>query len=451
MTDPRPPTAPPRTIPWPWLLALLAGVFLAQLPLVFNAGYFSHDELQWAAHAGEAGTPLRWFAWTAFDVFQYRPLTFNLWLALSRLWFDQPFVFHAIVVAWGALNAMLLALLGIRLGMPARLAAAGAFAFAMGPFATFVHGWVGTLADLVWLSCALAIGLVATSTQRTVVVAVVAATLTLLGLLGKEAAAAIPALLVLAWWFDGRRRTWMAAAIASGVVVAAWLALRFGALVDAPRTGDQYTLRLAHMPLRWIEYQLFPPIPTILESFTTLSSGIGKRIALSALLWCALLAALWRGGRRPALVFLLGGIAALMPVLPLGSSWNHYGYGFAAVTAMAVASAWPRAPAWGRGVIAAYAALALLHGIFIMLAIHRVGTIQSVFSPALARHVGPATEAAPLRLRIAPDAKDWVFRRLTHEIPSYDGVPIGNRVRIVPAGEPADFLVRPDGSLVPVR
>ena len=35
------------------LLPLLAFalVVLAQLPLVLNPGYFSHDELQWAAHA----------------------------------------------------------------------------------------------------------------------------------------------------------------------------------------------------------------------------------------------------------------------------------------------------------------------------------------------------------------------------------------------------------------
>ena len=32
-------------------LAVLALVLLAQLPLVLNPGYFSHDELQWAARA----------------------------------------------------------------------------------------------------------------------------------------------------------------------------------------------------------------------------------------------------------------------------------------------------------------------------------------------------------------------------------------------------------------
>ena len=40
---------------WPqWMLlaAVFACVLIAQAPLVLNPGYFSHDELQWAAFAG---------------------------------------------------------------------------------------------------------------------------------------------------------------------------------------------------------------------------------------------------------------------------------------------------------------------------------------------------------------------------------------------------------------
>src|SRR5690606_27760895 len=63
-------------------LSILAFVLvgLAQLPLVSNPGYFSHDELQWAAYAA-AGVRIDWLA---FDTFQYRPLTFTTWTALSR-------------------------------------------------------------------------------------------------------------------------------------------------------------------------------------------------------------------------------------------------------------------------------------------------------------------------------------------------------------------------------
>ena len=80
-----------------WLApaAVFALVLLAQLPLILNPGYFSHDELQWAAFAADG----RHVAWTAIGDFQYRPLTFNLWMWLSRPLFARPQVFHALLVA----------------------------------------------------------------------------------------------------------------------------------------------------------------------------------------------------------------------------------------------------------------------------------------------------------------------------------------------------------------
>ena len=93
-------------------LVLLA-VLLAQLPLILNPGYFSHDELQWAA-AAEQGPG---FVWLATDAFQYRPLTFNLWTWLSRHLFAQPQALPSVLVAWGAANAALLLALARRFGV----------------------------------------------------------------------------------------------------------------------------------------------------------------------------------------------------------------------------------------------------------------------------------------------------------------------------------------------
>jgi hypothetical protein len=237
-------------------------------------------------------------------------------------------------------------------------------------------------------------------------------------------------------------------------VVVVYLALRIGVLLHAPREGAQYALSVAHAPLRWLEYQLFALLPNVFEAFTTLARGIGSRIVVAGLLWLALLAALWRGSPRIAAIFLLGGFAALAPVLPLGSSWNHYGYGFAAVTAMAVAAAWPRAPRWGRGVIALCALLCVWHGANVMRTMRHVGQVQAVFSPALAEavaaHAAQARGDAPLRLRPAPDAEAWIFARLSHEIPSYRGVAIGRRVQLVAADAPADAVIAADGRIEPL-
>ena len=121
-------------------------------------------------------------------------------------------------------------------------------------------------------------------------------------------------------------------------------------------------------------------------------------------------------------LFLLGGIAALLPVLPLASAWNHYAYGFAAIAAMTVAAAWPHASRIGRIAIGVFAVLTALHGGAVMWRMQQVGRIQSVFSPALAEAVRTHSDAAPVVLRIGPGIKPWIVQRLTHDIPRYDGV-----------------------------
>lgn len=422
--------------------AVFAAALLVQLPLVLNPGYFSHDELQWAAFA-DAGVAS---PWQDTGAFQYRPLTFSLWMALSRALFATPMLFHAVLVAWGALNAALLFATARGFGLATKPAALGALAFVLTPYATYAHGWAGCIADLLWLSCVLLLALLVQQCRRPWLAGVIAATLTALALLGKEAAFAIPPLLAVAWWFDARRPRWLAAMLGAGAVAALSLALRAGVLLHAPREGGQYALSLWHLPLRWLEYQLFPPIVPLLESFNTLQRTGPALIA--GLLWLGLLAALWQASRRLVALWLLGGFAALLPVLPLAGGFNHYAYGFAALGAMTVAAAWPLASRRGRTVIAAFALLTTLHGGVVMWRMQQVGRIQAVFSPALAH--AARTHAGPLVLQLSPTAKDWIFRRLTHDIPRYDGVAIGDRVRIAGPGDRATYLILADGRLQPL-
>jgi hypothetical protein len=46
-----------------------------------------------------------------------------------------------------------------------------------------------------------------------------------------------------------------------------------------------------------------------------------------------------------------------------------------------------------------------------------------------------------------------VYARLTHEIPAYDGVPIGDRLVVVLPADPAavDYTVDADGGMRPAR
>ena len=159
----------------------------------------------------------------------------------------------------------------------------------------------------------------------------------------------IPALAAVAALLDTtRRRRWLAVLAGSAMPALAYVALRHGALADIAPQDAAYAWRLAHMPQRWLEYQLYPPNLPVFEAHNTLSRGFDARTGVAALLWLALVAALARAGWRWAAAFVLGGIAALGPVLVLGTAANQYAYGFAALTAGVVALAWPRLPRWGR-------------------------------------------------------------------------------------------------------
>lgn len=423
-------------VPGP-LLVLLAA-FALQLPLALMPGYFSHDEIGWAWRSGLVDR-VPWI--DDRSTFQHRPLTFNLWMTLSRAFFDTPRVFHALYVLWGSANAALLCAVGRRFGMSPWTAACGALAFVLSPFTAYTHGWVATIADLVWVSCALGVAWCVLRVGRPVAIALLALGLTLVAALGKEAAAAIPLLCGVAFLLDdARRRRWLAAAVGSGLAMALFLAWRLPALLHAPRTGGTlYMPSLANVPVRWFEYQAYLPLPMIFEVHTTLHRD-GWKIAIATLLWAGLVFALWQARRRLALAFLLGGVAALAPTLVLGLAVNHYAYAFSAVSALCVAAAWPRATRPGRGLIAVFAVLTTLHAGVVMSAMYSVARVQSVFTPALAATL--RSRPGNVRLRIASAARPWIFVRLTHELPVD-----GPRVSIVEGDAPADFEVQPDGSL----
>lgn len=459
MSDPR---AIPATNPAPhasirplqWC-ALLLGLFGVQALLVLNPGYFSHDELQWAASADvPTWSALPWADWLDWRTFQFRPLTFNLWLVLSHALFERPLLFHALWVLLGSGNALLLARVLLRADVAPRVACAAALLFVLNPYAAYVHGWVATLADLLWLGIAL---LLTAWLQRRaardaagslIPVAIVACLATALALLAKEAALVLPALAALASVFAPRRRIWIAAAAGSGLAALFYLALRLAPMLAGARSGSGYALNLLQLPRRWLEYLLFPWLPTLFEIQSLLLAS-PLRLAVLIVVTLALVVALWRAAPRYALAWLLGGAAALGPVLILAHAANQYGYGFSALGVGVVTLAWHRMQRPGRAIVAVAALLLVWHGVNVQRQMHRVGQLQSRFSPALAdalqRHAGPQ----PLRLHVSDAGDAWIYGRLTHAIPSYRGVPIGVRVELVESLERADATIEPDGSLRP--
>ena len=88
---------------------------------------------------------------------QWRPLTFNGWLLLSNALFESPRAMHSLWVLMGSTIAAGLSWLLLRMGLGWRTAVLAGLAFALNPYAAYVHGWVATLADLLWVGASLAL------------------------------------------------------------------------------------------------------------------------------------------------------------------------------------------------------------------------------------------------------------------------------------------------------
>lgn len=431
-------------------MLVFAIAVLAQLPLLLNPGYFSHDELTWGARAAVDGVArLPWAMWSDLDAFQYRPLTFNLWLLLAYALHEQPMLFHALWVVLGALMAVGLRHALLRVGVGEAVAAIAALVFLLNPYAVYVHGWVATLADLIWVGCGLAFALwlLRARVQRPawsiVAAGIVVATV---ALLAKEAALVLAPLAWLAWLLSTRRRLWLWAAFGLTLPTLVYFALRVQVILFAPRDEGSYGWSLAAVPLRWLQYQLYPFLPTVLEVEAVLQSST-LRLAVAALIVLALLACAFRTGRRTGTAYAVGGTLALGPVLLLELPYNQYGYGYSLLATAALACAWRGSAKVGRIALSIAALLSCWHGVNVQRELVRVGRIQRVFTADLEQvarsHAAPALVLAPER---AGDA--WIYRRLSREPLAY-GAADGPQVVIVAANAPADRRITVDGTLVP--
>ena len=431
-------------IPLPLLLLAL------QLPLILNPGYFSHDELQWWARADvPSWSDLPWVAWLDLSPLQYRPLTFNLWLVLAHAFAATPWLMHFVFVALGTANAWLLARALAEARVPARTCYAAASVFALSPCAVYVHGWTGTLADLLTLAFVL---LAARLVQRaTTMGAIGAALFVVLALLSKESAIVLPALLAFAASGQASARTTRLTVTLSGVVVVAYLAVRLPILIDSASADPAYAWSLRNIAPRTIEYLLYPFMPPMFEISPLLNASLA-RLAAAAACVALLLHALASGGWRWPLTWLAAFIVALAPVLVLPIAYDQYAYLASAVGVAIAAAEWQQLRERPRKVLAILAAIALVHGAAVMARMVIAGIAERNLHADLleiVRH-DPAT---PIVVTAANPHDAWLVRRLLHDVDRYRGVSLLN-VRSAENGESAPgalrFRMNRDGHLAEI-
>ncbi|MBN8727820.1 MAG: hypothetical protein J0H15_08975 [Xanthomonadales bacterium] len=421
---------------------------LLQAPLVFNPGWFSHDELQWAARADVARfADLPWVAWSNWLAFQYRPITFNLWLLLSYLFFATPYLMHGVFVGLGSLNALLLAAVLEGAGVERRVALAAAAIFVLSPFVAYVHGWVGTLADLLVLLVALLglrllQGMTGMDDYRDALATAATMLLMAAALFCKESAVVLPLALLPALYRHPYPRRALVAIVLSSVPALAYLLLRIATLLASPVAHAGYAWSLQQAPLRLAEYLLFPFMPPLLEVGATLDKS-PLRLLAAAVCLALLLVALARRGWHWPLAW-LGLVAALLgPVLILATSYRQYAYLASAAAVGIAATAWERLGRLLRAALALVMAVTILHGASVMGRMHAVGVVQHNFDTDL-RHLLAHGIEAPL-IAPAASADRWMLERFLHEVPTY------GHARLAKPGRPATFIMQRDGHLVPIH
>lgn len=447
-----PPLSPAPATP----LLVLVIAWLAQLTLALNPGYFSHDELQWGATADVPGwAALPWFPWTDTSMLQWRPLTFNAWMLLSNALFESPRAMHSLWVLMGSAIAAGLTWLLQRWGLGWRAAVLAGLVFALNPYAAYVHGWVATLADLLWVGASLVLAARLHGAHRRAeatpgetprlawVAGAWALALTALALLAKESALVMPTLVGLAWLLSGRGRVLGAATLGSGLAAALYLALRAGALLSAGE-ASAYALAPAAAPANFAAYALFLPMGASFEVNTVWHRSTGH-LVLASLLMLGLAGVVLRAAPRLGLALVLGAVLSLGPVLVLPQAATQYGYGFSLWVIACVVLAWPRLGRAACGLVLLLLALLVLHGTRVQREMRAVGERQAVFQPALVAAL--SVHEGTLRLRRDREF-GWAYERLTHEVPAWRGKAVGDRVVWVGGAEVADYRVAEDGSLV---
>jgi hypothetical protein len=439
--------------PWQDSSWFLVTAFLICLPLILNPGYFSSDELQWLAFADKPSLDdVPWNAWFDFSPFQYRPLTFNLWLLLSHFIGFQPIAMHLVRIVFGLAAAWLLRSLLLQLDVAPRRATLAGWVWLLIPYTVYTHGWVGTFGDslcLIFMLLALRHALFLPSTDSWKSIsgnALPVAALTALALMSKESAIVFPAAMLIAV-LRRRDRIGLAAFAASAAVALIYLGLRLQTILFPHVMADGYHWGLANIPARFAEYTVFPFLVGHFEV-------IASRTHLAN--WPALLglgivfAASLGAGWRRCLVFWIGWIAALGPVLILDDVYNQYAYLAGAWACAFIAFIWERIPAALRVLMILPIAMLLVHGVQQIREIRHIGQVQHNLYADLPSVLDKATQ--PITIRAERDSDDFILERLLTGVPSYHRALVAGRVSVVARADlrvAPDYRMHSDGHLIP--
>ena len=183
-------------VPVGWLPAFVVAAVCLYGPAL-QLGLLSDDySLRAMAQSGALGIGSGWF---------FRPLPLALWRPLLAVT-NSPVPLHALNIVLHGLNAFLVGVLGVRLGIRRAAALAGAALFLTFPAAPEAVAWASGIQEVLVTALTLGAVLVASGEIRSGWRMVGACALLALALGSKETAICIPALIAICWLAPSRMR-----------------------------------------------------------------------------------------------------------------------------------------------------------------------------------------------------------------------------------------------------
>jgi len=380
---------------------LCLGVAL-NLVSIAAPGYFGMDEIWAHSHWIEGrslGEALSLSHESSHGGSAFRPLTYKVWHALSFFFYEMPVLFILSNALLSILNGVLIYHLVLRVSMQMQTALWAFLVFNLLPSSTFNVGWVGTIADKLYLIFALAALHILISDRKATLegfgVSWSLASLStwdgwrltgpemwrqigvalcfLLGLMSKEPMMVFTAFVGGLCLFVKPWRGWIWSLLISIPIVAIYLALRAPALLDKVIIPPSLSNIFPHMlmywvwPFTWDNWMLY-----------NVRTAPGSQLWLAGILASLpVLLLLMRGKWRWALAYLGYYFVFVSPALPHCCTFAHYLYAAGLPMALAFAYAFRRGERfWLRAVACGLFAMLVLHSAYIQMRFYEHGKMQ---------------------------------------------------------------------------
>jgi hypothetical protein len=402
---------------WKNILTIVAIGVIANILLIANPGFYSHDELDWQNRIARNDYPWS-FGLGSFTTSPFFRLLGTILISMSLRLPLQPVGAHLTDVLLSIATACLL-YLAVALFRPDR-ALPAAILFMLMPGFAYSAGWVAagfdiqfTFWGLVYILCAV---IYWRGGHPLHLIAGLVALVIALGC--KETALSIPICAALVLFVDrhriDRRRVAILAVLTGGPVVV-YLALGATRIVRMSVSGEGgYRFGDGLQVLKnLVAYFGFPFAPgpfgpgiVEIQAFPFWDTRQVLRLIAPHLVLIGLI--LWRAGLRWVLIYLIAFYATLLPVLPISKYETQYTYAGSLAIAIALALVWERQ--WLVAVPVALLTLILVaHGLTIQQQMYRTGICQTRALETLKAALKDTAPDAPLAVLVRDDTPLWVI------------------------------------------